>query len=155
MPNVKNVCGNVFTKTQNGLCDTKEYRTLKNLKNRCYWTKHVQYKDYGGRGIKVCQRWLDSFLLFYNDMGMAPGPEYTIDRRDNDGDYTPENCFWATRKHQNNNKRSNRIITFNGETMTLIQWAEKLGMRQSTLSGRINTMKWTIERALTEPIKKP
>jgi hypothetical protein len=94
------------------LCTTKshssEYRAWISIKQRCYNTKTPQYKDYGGRGIKVCQRWLDSYDNFINDVGYKPSDELSIDRIDNDGNYEPNNCRWATRLQQVRNRRPHK-----------------------------------------------
>jgi hypothetical protein len=82
-----------------------EYRVWHDMKRRCYNVKTVSYRYYGGRGIRVCDRWLYSFKNFLEDMGYKPGPEYSLDRRNNDGNYEPKNCRWATRKVQMNNTR--------------------------------------------------
>lgn len=87
---------------------TTEYTTWKAIKQRCYYKKHQFYYMYGGRGIKVCDRWLESYENFLTDMGRKPSPEYSIDRIDSDGDYTPENCRWATPKEQRGNRRTNK-----------------------------------------------
>jgi hypothetical protein len=115
---------------------------------RCTNPNFKRYQDYGGRGIKVCDRWMD-FANFYADMGDAP-PGMSIDRIDNDGDYTPENCRWATTKQQCNNKRNNRILTLNGVSLTATQWCERIGLSQQTLASRLRAG-WPVERALTEP----
>lgn len=91
-----------------GMCDTSEYRAWDNAKSRCYNPKNSMYKYYGGRGIRMCDRWLHSFENFYTDMGRRPGPGYSIERSDNDSDYTPDNCVWATAKEQAGNTRRNR-----------------------------------------------
>ena len=85
--------------------NTSEYVTWKNMKARCFNVKYKQWKDYGGRGITVCDRWLNSFINFYEDMGPKPGPKYSIDRINVNGNYEPSNCKWSTPAEQNRNKR--------------------------------------------------
>jgi len=107
---------------------TKEYSTWVRMKNRCYNEKTPSYKYYGGRNIKVCDRWLHSFENFLEDMGNKPTPKYSIERDDVNGDYTPENCRWATNKEQCGNRRTNRWLEYNGERMILQDWAIKLNI---------------------------
>ena len=109
------------------------------------------YDKYGGRGITIHEPWLvfDNFLA---DMVVRPDEKF-IERRDNDGSYTPDNCYWATRSEQARNRRSNHRITYNGRTMPLIAWAEEIGLSRLTLRSRLRE-KWPIERALTEPARK-
>jgi hypothetical protein len=121
-----------------------------NMRRRCNYPTHGSYKDYGGRGIKVCERWNNSFENFYADMGDRP-PGSQIDRIDNDGNYEPGNCQWSTRKEQNNNRRSNALFTYQGKTQTLQQWAEEYGIDKKLLWHRLNGLKWPIEKALTTP----
>lgn len=97
------------------------YAIWMSMKTRCYNTKHPTFKLYGQRGISVCQRWLDSFDIFAEDMGPRPSPDHSVERKNNNGHYTPMNCVWATRDEQNSNKRSNRRIEWKGETRTLTQ----------------------------------
>ena len=88
------------------------------MKSRCYLKSHRNYKDYGGRGIKVCERWLDPIMgciNFVEDMGERPSKKFTLHRIDNNSDYCKENCVWATRKIQDNHKRNNRLIEFKGK----------------------------------------
>jgi len=112
--------------------ETPEYRTWKGIRKRCHNPKSVGYKNYGGRGIKVCDRW-SKFENFLADMGQKPTPKHTIERRDNNGNYEPNNCRWATVKEQNNNRRSNTKVTYNGQTKTISQWADELGFSWKTL----------------------
>lgn len=131
----------------------QEYRRYSGMKNRCYNERSPQYKNYGGRGIKICDRWLgpDGFVHFLEDMGERPEGT-SIDRVDNGGDYCPENCRWATDKQQANNRRSSRCLTFNGETHTISEWAEKIGVKRHTLEERLRRGE-PIERALTRKTK--
>lgn len=105
------------------------------MKSRCQNPKNVQYASYGGRGIDVCARW-QVFENFLEDMGTRPSDGHSIERMDNDKGYSPENCCWATRAVQSRNRRSNRIITYKGESMCLTDWAIRLGIKRLTLSMR-------------------
>jgi hypothetical protein len=113
------------------------YYTWTRIKDRCYNKRGKDYEHYGGRGVRVCKRWL-TFENFYKDMGDIPSCGHSIDRVDNNGDYRPENCRWATIKEQANNKRNNRVITYRGEKKTIAQWSEKLGVKYGTLFSRLN-----------------
>jgi hypothetical protein len=84
-----------------------EYESWRAMKKRCYYPKHQNYARYGGRGIRVCDRWLHDFPTFLEDMGNKPSSIHTLDRKDNDGNYEPDNCKWATPKEQQNNRRNN------------------------------------------------
>lgn len=126
------------------------------MKTRCLNKNYTQYKDYGGRGIKICDRWLgpDGFANFLKDMGERP-QDKTLDRIDVDGDYKPSNCRWATRQEQSNNMRTNIFIEYNGERNTIPEWSRKKGFPPEVLYNRIMIYKWTPERALETPwIKK-
>lgn len=133
------------------LYNSPVYQAWKSMKQRCNNPKNKQWDDYGGRGITVCKSW-KWFGNFYRDMGMPP-PDTSLDRIDNDGNYEPGNCRWATKEEQDNNRRSNRNLTWKGRTQTVSQWARELGMNKRTLLNRLNTG-WLVDQALTTPVKK-
>lgn len=122
------------------------YVTWKNMKSRCLNPNDKDYPRYGGRGIKVCDRWM-TFKNFLEDMGVKP-EKHQIDRTDNNLEYSPENCRWVTGKQNSNNRRSNTQIEFNGKSQTLSQWAEEIGIGPKTLRHRIIIAKWPLEKAL-------
>ncbi len=135
---------------------TPEYKIWIGMKARCNNEKDTGYKNYGGRGIKVCERWINSFENFYEDMGGRPEGNYSIERKDNNGNYCKENCYWATKKEQANNRRSNRLIEYNGEIHSLSEWESKLNLNRGDLKRRLNRLKWSFEKAITTPfIRKP
>ena len=119
---------------------------------RCYNEKCADYKFYGGRGIKVCDRWRKSFDNFLVDMGLRP-EGMTLDRIDVNGDYTPENCKWSTRKQQTANRRTTVTLTYNGETKTLTEWAEITGISYGTLKARKQRLKYSDEECLIKAVK--
>lgn len=137
-------------KTKHGMEKKPEYQTWKAMKARCMYQRHASYKNYGGRGISVCERWRNDFAAFYFDIGPRPSPQHSVERRDNDGNYEPSNCYWATTAEQQANKRDNHRITYNGQTNTLSQWSQITGLDQRRIGHRIKAG-WTIERALTTP----
>lgn len=139
---------------KHGKTFTTEYVSWNSMKDRCYNENHMAYKNYGGRGIFVCDRWINSFENFLNDMGKKPNGNYSIHRINNDNGYCPKNCKWATHKEQQGNTKKSHMITFNGKTQCLSAWAEDLGISRSTLDMRINKNKWTIERALTQRVRE-
>jgi hypothetical protein len=118
----------------------KEYYAWVDMRRRCSNPEHQQYKNYGARGIKVCPEW-GSFVTFYADMGKAPSREHSLDRVDNDGDYEPSNCRWATAYDQSNNQRSNRVLHHAGKALTVAQWAKELGVSRSVISCRLRAGK--------------
>ncbi len=134
---------------RHGLRDAPEYQVWKGMKQRCENPKHKSFNDYGGRGIRVCQRWRDSFAAFLEDMGNRPSPRHNIDRIDNNGDYEPGNCQWVLRRVNNRNRRVNHLLTFNGRTQTMTDWAAELGISLQTLAWRLNTAKWPAGKALS------
>jgi hypothetical protein len=107
--------------TTHGQASSKEYSIWKHMKTRCYNSNYKKYHRYGARGITVCDRWLNSFENFFADMGECP-EGFSIDRIDNDKNYCPENCRWATQTEQNNNKSNNILLTIYGKTMSLSEW---------------------------------
>lgn len=137
-----------------GNYEVPEYRSWRAMMQRCGSPKHSEYKHYGGRGIKVCERWqgVNGFPNFLADMGQRPTLLHSIDRINNEGPYSPENCRWSTRKEQASNTRVNHRITYAGVTRTLTEWAEYLGMSPITLNTRISR-NWPISRALTAPVQ--
>jgi hypothetical protein len=120
---------------------SKEYRAFTHIKERCYKPNTKGYDNYGGRGIKMCDRWLQSFESFLADVGRAPSPKHTIDRVDNNGNYEPGNCRWATRREQQNNRRRNKMITYNGKTQSLGGWCFDLNLNYSTIKKGLRRMK--------------
>lgn len=127
------------------------YQCWSNLIKRCKNCRHKSYYRYGGRGIKVCNRWL-KFKNFLEDMGTKP-KGLTIERINNNGNYTLQNCCWATRKEQALNRRSNKIISFDGQQRTISQWAEKFHIPMRTFWNRIVVARWPVALALTLPYK--
>lgn len=136
---------------KHGLYSIPEYWVWHSAKDRCHNPNDAKFKHYGGRGIQMCQEWRDSFTAFIANMGRRPKGKYTLDRIDNDGDYEPGNCRWATYAEQNRNNRRTRFLTFQGETHCLSDWATKLGMCRATLDGRFR-LGWSIEEAFTAPL---
>lgn len=132
-----------------GMTNTPEYKTWDSMKERCNNPNSSQYLNYGGRGIRVCDSWYNSFEAFYRDMGPRPSDKHSIDRRDNDGHYDPGNCRWALMEVQANNKRNNVNYEFNGSRMSLSKIARETGIPQQTLYSRINRMGLTIEEAVS------
>ncbi len=126
------------TRAENPHYKTAEYRAWSAMKTRCYNVGAPLYKNYGARGIKVCARWHD-FTLFLVDIGLRPGPcgrgkgTYSLNRINNNGDYTPKNCHWSTYRAQNNNRRNNRVYTIAGMTKTLTDWALYLDLSKKHL----------------------
>lgn len=136
------------TKTH-GLSETAIYGSHAEMVRRCTSDKHISWANYGGRGIKVCERWL-KFENFYEDMAAMWKPDLSIERKDVNGDYCPENCCWATDSEQNRNKRNTKRIDYNGESLTKTEWAERAGISLPLFRER-QELGWSMERILSTP----
>lgn len=131
-----------------GKSTSPEYTTYMNMISRCEYRNRCDFKHYGGRGIAVCQRWRESFENFLSDMGPRPFPRATLERlRVNEG-YGPDNCVWASQKHQTRNKRNNRALEYNGRTMTIAEWSDETGVPQRMIWDRVFSLGWPVEEAL-------
>lgn len=140
-------------KTKHGMVNTSEYRAWAQMKERCFNPKCKAYRNYGGRGISVCEAWVNSFQAFFADMGPKPSSKCEIDRIENNGDYCPSNCRWTTHTKNNRNRRNNRIVEFNGELRCVSEWSEVVGISVRALLHRLNRG-WSVERALSAPVQK-
>lgn len=127
------------TRGTHGMTGTPEYQAWIGMRVRCHSDKSINFHRYGGRGIKVCDRWNHSFENFFEDMGNLPFADATLDRIDNDGDYEPGNCKWSTYVEQNSNKTNNHVITHERVTKTVSQWADSVGLKRTTLLERIKS----------------
>lgn len=144
-------CGCRPNRVRERLSESMTYKSWRSMLQRCTRPRHNEFRLYGGRGIRVCERWR-AFENFLADMGERPSHQHSLDRIDNDGNYEPGNCRWATAKEQTRNRRVTRMLTFRGATRSLSDWAELIGMPRHTLHSRIVNYGWTAERALTEPV---
>ncbi len=129
------------------LSKTRTYKIWTGIKTRCNNPNRQKFAVYGGRGISICKEWNNSFEIFLKDMGDAPTEKHTLDRIDSNGNYEPGNCRWATMVTQQNNRTNNRLITHNGITHTLQEWANLRDIPRKTISNRI-ARGWSVERAL-------
>lgn len=127
------------------------YKTWAEMRYRCENPKKHNYKHYGARGIRVCERWHD-FPNFVNDMGHRPVGA-TLDRINLNGDYQPSNCRWATKSQQRRNMRTNRILEFGGRRKTLAEWSELTGLKVATIWARLDMYGWSIEKTLTAQLQ--
>lgn len=132
---------------------TKEYTAWRAMKSRCNLPGDISYRNYGGRGIRVCEEWQDSFETFLRDVGAAPSRFHSIDRIDHNGHYGPDNTRWATQKEQCNNKRNNTMLTHDGVTLTATEWAQRVGFGGPEPIYNRLADGWSVERALLTPIR--
>ena len=158
LPNVKKgntkSCGCLRKKVSSelhkthGMTYSKEYYAWVHAKMRCYNKKDKEYKRYGARKIEMCEKWKNSFEKFYKDIGEAPEGT-SLDRINNNGNYEPENCHWATPKQQANNRRTSHFVEYRGEKLTLAQWSRRTGIHQENIRRRIDDYGWSIHKTLT------
>lgn len=132
---------------------TPEYSVWGHMIRRCHRPAAVGYRNYGARGISVCPEWRNSFAAFLRDVGPRPSPKHTLDRINNDGHYEPGNVRWTTRKAQMRNTRVNLVIDYNGQSKTLVEWSESLGVNYHTLHARVRRG-WPIDRVLGTTIRR-
>lgn len=137
-----------------GLGKPPTYSHWYNMKTRCFNQNNPKYKNYGARGITVCKEWI-SFVNFHN-WAISNGfrKDLTLERIDVNSNYCPENCTWIPMEQQAKNKRTNRMITYNGITNTINGWAKRLGFKKETIRNRLNYLGWSVEKALTTPVKE-
>lgn len=127
-----------------------EYWVWAQMLQRCRNQKCPEYKNYGARGITVCESWR-SYGNFIADMGPRPSAKHSLDRKNNDGNYEPSNCRWADSKSQTRNMRRNTVLELNGERKLLCEWAAHTGISAALICNRLDKMRWSVERALTTP----
>ena len=132
---------------------TRLYVIWCHMIERCYNARSWAFANYGGRGVQVCEEWRNSFVAF-REWAITNGYDnmLTLDRIDNDGNYEPSNCKWSTDKEQSNNRRTNRLLTYRGETKTMTQWAETIGMPVGTFKRRLY-YGWSVEKAIETPVR--
>ena len=135
---------------KHGLTNSKLYATWENMKHRCGDPKNWMYPNYGGRGIKVCEEWLDSSIFIEWALSHGYKEGLTIERIDVNGNYEPSNCKWIELKEQYLNRTDSHLLTAFGKTQTLKEWAEETGLNYNTIERRINKYGWDAERAITE-----
>jgi len=138
---------------KHGMARTRLYGIWRSMKKRCLLETHLHYRDYGGRGITICPEW----MVFENfaDWALRSGYQdsLSIDRKDTNGPYKPDNCRWSTDSEQAHNKRSNHNLTFNGRTLPLRAWSRELGLNRETIKDRIYKKGMTVEQAFSMPVK--
>ena len=145
----------VTTHGQSGTKTTPEYKAWTEMIERCTNENAKYYHRYGGRGIKICERWRNSFEAFFQDMGERTSSNHSLDRfPNNDGNYEKSNCRWATPVQQCNNRSNTIYITHNGETKTLMEWSRLLNIRQHTIYGRLKRNNFIVNELILRPTKK-
>jgi hypothetical protein len=155
-------CGCLHREVSSERCKNKATHEMVNIPEYGVWDAMIQrctnpnnsaYHNYGGRGITVCDDWLNSFLNWFTYMGPRPSDDHSIDRYpDNDGNYEPGNCRWATREEQANNRRNNIFFNYNGKDYTAVQISEQFNINIGTFKGRINN-RWSVKDAIETPVK--
>lgn len=133
---------------------TKEYRAWLGMKARCYNKKNVNYKFYGARGVQIDETWRKSFEEFFKHVGISPSPKHSLDRIDNNSGYFPGNVRWSLREAQDNNRRDTHLITYSGKTQSITLWAKELGIKRSTIFGRLESG-WSEHDAILAPLRLP
>lgn len=147
-------CQKHFTCKTHGMTKTRTYNIYHAMMQRCYDKNQHAYKRYGGAGITVCDRWIESFENFLNDMGECPSSKHSIDRIDSRGNYEPQNCRWVTSDIQSRNRNVTIKIPYKGEMRCVVDVANEIGMKYTTLYMRIYQYGWSIEKAILTPINK-
>lgn len=151
----KNISNSNYLRGTHHKKNTRLYRIWSCMKQRCYNRNHHAFKNYGGRGIVICEEWKDNFQTFY-DWAINNGynDKLTIDRINNNGNYEPSNCRWITLKEQSLNRQTTRYIAYKGMTKSLAEWSDDLEINYHTLFNRLYTLRWDIEKSFTTQVKK-
>lgn len=136
--------------SKHGMNKSPEHRAWVHMRQRCGNPNKREYKHYGGRGITVCERWLNSFETFLADVGMKPSPAHSLDRIDVNGHYEPGNVRWATQQQQAENTRAARLVTLDGKTQTISAWEREMGLSRGMVRGR-EARGWSIANAIKTP----
>jgi len=132
---------------------TPEYSAYYSMKSRCLNPNSERYPRYGGRGIKISERWLESFKNFYQDMGDRPNSYYSLDRIDNDGNYCKSNCKWSSKEEQANNQSKTVLCYYKGEVKSLKYFSRKYKIKYTTLYSRIFRNNYSLKRAIETPLR--
>lgn len=141
--------------TKHGLRKHPLYHNWQGMKNRCYNKNSADYNNYGGRGIKVCDLWKEDFVEFlYWSLKHGWEKGLSLERKDCDKDYSPENCEWIPLSDQPKNRRTNHLVAYNGETHTLAEWSRITGIARNTLALRLNSKNFSLEEAFEKPVNK-